>query len=113
MDPNVYYVLHVGSLLLWSGVIFRAIADPRPENKRGAMIRGGVASLVALVAGFGLLAKLEYGFPNWILAKIGCWVGLTILVSLAYRKGKGSHVYAWLASVLLAGAVYLVYYRPF
>ena len=70
MSIPFYQVLHVSAVILLTAITFQSCADPNEGKKSQRMILGGIASLVALVAGFGLLSKLELGFPTWMIIKL-------------------------------------------
>ena len=111
MTPATYYVLHVFSLVVLTARTFMALADPNPANRRQTLMVTGVASLLMLVSGFGLLAKLHGGhFAPWVFVKLACWLGLSAIGGLVYRKAglRGALSYAALAFVLVAlWAVYI------
>jgi len=69
---------------------------------------------VVLVAGFGLKAKLGLeGWPGWLIAKIGIWFVLSSMAGMAYRGPRLVGVFRLVTIVLVAGALYLVYAKPF
>lgn len=113
MSPVIYYVLHVGAAFVLFGVTFRAFARPEPETRRGVMISSGVASLVMFVAGFGLLAKLGYGFPGWVVLKLVCWLALSALAGIAYRQPQKAGALGFVAAIVMLVAVVAVYAKPF
>ena len=86
MNPIVYYILHLTALFVLAGYTFYAFGAPAETRKRVMMITG-IASLLALVAGFGLQAKLGYKFTEtWLLVKLVCWLGLSALAGFGYRR---------------------------
>lgn len=108
----VYYLMHVGGVILMTGYTFRAFAAP-PDTRKGTLAIAGILALVTLVGAFGLLQKLGLGYPGWAMAKLGCWVGLAALAGLGYRMPGLRSFWALCASALVLIAVYLVYVRPF
>lgn len=112
MSPTVYYILHVVSLLVLTGYTFYAFGAP-PETKKKVMMITGIASLVAVIAGFGLAAKLGYGFPGWLIVKLVCWLGLSALAGFGYRRRGMAGTLALVASVIALIAVVMVYTKPF
>lgn len=113
MDPLVYSVLHVASAILLVAFTFRACAAPTPDKRRGAMIMTGVLALVLIVAGFGLSAKLGYGFPGWMIVKLVLAIVLASLSGMAFRKPGMAGALLWLAALIAVAAVWLVYNKPF
>jgi hypothetical protein len=112
MNPVVYHIIHVVSVLVLTGYTFYAFAAP-PETRRTVMMITGVASVLALVGGFGLQAKLAVGWPGWFVVKILCWLGLSALAGIGYRRRGAAGTLALVAIVLVTIAVVLVYTRPF
>lgn len=116
MSPTVYFILHVASLLVLTGYTFYAFGAP-PETKKKVMIITGIASLVAVIAGFGLATpyfKAEYAGPKgWIFVKLFCWLGLSALAGFGYRRRGMAGTLAAVASVLALIAVITVYTKPF
>ncbi len=112
MDPRIYYIIHVLSILLLTGSIFAIAANPQPHKKKKMMALTGILSLVALVGAFGLIAKLGYSYTaGWIIVKFVCWLFLAGLAGMAYRKSKSFVISAAIAAAAIA--VYMVYYKPF
>ena len=107
----VYYLLHVGGVIILTGYTFRAFSAP-PETRKGTLAISGILALVVLVGGFGLLSKLGLGFPTWAMVKLGCWLGLAALTGLGYRMPSLRTFWTLLASALVLIAVYMVYVRP-
>jgi hypothetical protein len=112
MNVLVYYILHVISVLVLTGYTFYAFAAG-PETRKRVMMITGIASLLALIAGFGLQAKLNYGFPGWLIVKLVCWFGLSGLAGVGYRRRGAAGTLALVAVVLAAVAVVMVYTKPF
>lgn len=112
MSPTVYQILHVVSLLVLTGYTFYAFAAP-PEARKRVMIITGIASLLALVAGFGLQAKLAIGWPGWIFVKMFCWLGLSALAGIGFRRRGAAGTLAVIAIALILVAVVMVYTRLF
>lgn len=113
MDPNLYRVIHVFAVILLAGLAFAAFANPAKTSKRKVLMASGICSLLALIAGFGLVAKLgiPFPFPAWILVKLFCWLGLSAMAGIAYRQPKKIPWLAGISIVLLLLAICLVYYR--
>lgn len=109
MSPIIYQIVHVGALFVLAGYTFYAFSAP-PETKKRVMIITGIASLLALVGGFGLQAKMNYGFPGWMIVKIVCWLGLSALAGMAYRKRDKAGLLMGVAIVLVLVALVMVYH---
>ncbi len=110
MNPAYYSLLHVFSLFILSAHTFMAFANPAPENKKRTMIVTGIASLLVVVSGVGLLHKLYGGqFPGWVIVKLVCWLGLTSLAGIAYRRPHLRSTLAIIALLLTLTALVMVY----
>ncbi len=113
MDPRIFHIIHVLSILALTGFTFAAFANPLPVMKRKVLMASGISSLLALIAGFGLAGLLKYGFPGWIVVKLVCWLGLSAMAGIAYRQPKKIPVLGAATLGLLLIALYMVYFRPF
>jgi hypothetical protein len=112
MSPTFYYVLHVASIIALTGFTFYAFGAP-PETRKRTLIWGGIFSLLALIAGFGLQKKLNVGFPGWLIVKLFCWLGLSALAGFGYRRRAAAGALAVVALVLVVVALTMVYAKPF
>jgi hypothetical protein len=112
MTPTFYSILHVFSVLVMTGFTFYAFAAD-PSTRKRTLAISGIASLLALIAGFGLQAKLSVGFPGWLIVKIVCWLGLSALTGIGYRRRGAAGALALVAIVLVFVAVLMVYLKPF
>ena len=84
------------------------------QARRVVGILHGLALVVALVSGFGLLARLGLGFDSlWIWGKILLWLAFGVLVTLPYRRPALAKPMLWLLPALGAIAAYLALYKPF
>ena len=75
------------------------------------MMITGIASVLALVSGFGLMAKLhptEYG-AVWFIVKLFCWLGLSALAGIVYRRPHHRGTLAATALGLILVALFMVY----
>ena len=114
---DVYRLIHLFGIFLLlmalGGGIVRTIlvAVPKgaaPGDTAGAS-RGrglvaashGIALLLILLGGFGMLARLDIGMQNWVFAKLGVWLVLGALLVLI-RRAPALARPLWLAVPLLA-----------
>ncbi len=119
MSALFYKVLHLLGVLLaftaLGGATLRAVAGTRDDapGRKLALATHGIALLLILISGFGMLAKLSYGFPLWVWLKIVVW--LLIGAAIAVVRRMPQHAVAlWYALPLLgATAAYLAIYKPF
>ncbi len=112
MSPTVYHIIHVLSLLVLFGGTFYAFAAPAETRKKTLMVTG-IASLLMLISGVGLLHKMHYGFPVWAIVKVVCWLGLSALAGIGYRRRGIACTLKLIAFALAVVAVVMVYVKPF
>ena len=118
MSPSLYKVLHILGVLLsfaaLGALIFQAMVGPREKNAASKLagMTHGIALLLILISGFGMLAKLGLGFPGWVWIKILIWLLIGASIALIRRLPGLARVF-WLAWPLLgAFAAYLAIYKP-
>ncbi len=86
-------------------------ALPDPWRKRLGIAHGAALFLI-LLAGFGMLAKLDVGFPGWAMAKVGIWLVAGGLIAL--RKKPSAAAWGVVVVPLLAAlAGSIAYVKPF
>jgi uncharacterized membrane protein SirB2 len=111
MSITAYHILHLTGLVALLGYTFFAFAAPA-ETRKGVLALTGIASLVMLVSGIGLLHKLGLGFPVWAIVKLFCWLGLSALSGMAYRKREKAGLFIILALSFAVVAILMVYVKP-
>ena len=108
-----YQIIHVLSLLVLATQTFMAFANPLPENKRRTMIITGIAALLMFISGFGMITLYKIPFVTpWVLVKLACWIGLSAMAGIAYRRVEWRGGLSKVALGLLIVAVLMVYLRP-
>jgi hypothetical protein len=112
MSLNSYLVLHLSSIFVLLGYTFYAFAAPAETRRRVLMITG-IAALLVLVTGFGMLHRLHLGLPGWAIVKLVCWLGLSMIAGIAYRRRAQADAIMIIAFALAITAVAMVYVRPF
>ncbi len=113
MNPVFYHLLHVFALLVLTAHTFMAFANPDPVNKKRTMMITGIAALLMLISGFGLVAKIYSNhIAAWMVVKMVCWVGLSALAGIAYRRPHLRGKLAFTALALLLVALVMVYFKP-
>lgn len=110
-----YKVIHLlGIFLLFSGmgglwaVAVSSSETFRTSIRRLAIAAHGAGMLLILVAGFGMMARLQisHSWPLWIWIKVVIWVLLAGYPVLLKRQQKPSGILFFLAPVLGAVAAY-------
>ncbi len=114
MNPVYYHILHVFALLVLTAQTFAAFANPAPENRKQTLIITGLASLLMVASGFGLLSKLYANhLAPWVFVKIGCWLLFSALAGIAYRRPHLRGKLAVIGFAALLVALVMVYAKPF
>jgi len=106
------HILHVLSVTVLIGTVFFACAAPAETRKR-VLMWSGIASLVVLLTGFRLWQGL-YGLSGiWAVVKMVCWLALSALGGIAYRRREKTKLWIGLTLALAAVALVMVYVKPF
>jgi hypothetical protein len=130
MTYEFYKVLHVlGILGLLSGVgaaaILGLVGEPNGAHsslRKTLMMTHGVALMVIVVAGFGMMARkgigigaaagADTGWPGWLYGKIGIWLAFGALAGFIRRRPESGRHILWVAPLLGAVAAYLAVVQP-
>ncbi|HZZ58120.1 MAG TPA: hypothetical protein VFE31_09845 [Opitutaceae bacterium] len=110
---DVLHVIHVASALMLIGFTFFAFAAD-PAKRKLTLAWGGVASLLVLLTGLRMWqAQFNFVFAGWIAVKILCWILISALAGIGFRRR--AHVGLWMTLALLAAAlaVTMAYVKPF
>jgi ABC-type transport system involved in cytochrome c biogenesis permease subunit len=115
MNPaelNLLHVVHVASVVVLIAYTFFAFAGA-PETRKRVMAITGVATLLVLLTGIRMWQG-KYGFAPmaWVIVKLVCWLGLSALTGLAYRRRQQTNALMVVALLLAVIALVMVYYRP-
>lgn len=100
MDYTAYKLIHlvgIAAVALGTGGMMA-----NGNNRKVFAIWQGVGLLVMLVSGFGLLAKLNLGFPHFAIVKTVLWI-LVAAMPVILRKLKAPLSAAILVSLTLVG----------
>lgn len=106
MPIELYKILHITAALavfaVLGGVLMSAANGISKEGnswrKRSAIVHGIGLALI-LISGFGLLAKNGISAPPpWAVVKVGLWLALGGMLTLAYRA-KESRSRLWWALI--------------
>jgi hypothetical protein len=118
MAHQFYQLIHLTGIfmifLAYGGLIIRSAtgSDNKGIRRLGAMT-SGIGLLLSLVGGFGLLARLNYGWPGWVLVKVAIWIALGGMIVLINRKPQLSQILWWTTILLGLVALLMVVLKPF
>ena len=73
----------------------------------------GIGLALILISGFGLSAKLNLGFPNWMIIKLILWIAFSVMIVLAKRDVLKGAILWSIILFLGACAAYLGIMKPF
>ena len=112
MPYELYNILHIIGAIVTLMALGAAAAGAAESFKKVITIQHGVGLLLLLVGGFGMLARLEVGFPPWVWVKLALWLGLgALLMQIRLRPQHAKAM--WFASILVAAtAVFFAIYKP-
>jgi hypothetical protein len=110
---NILHVVHIVAALALFGSTFYAFGGP-PETRKRLLMYSGLASLIVLLAGLRMWqVQFNFAASGWIFVKMICWVGVSALTGLGYRRREKAGLFAVLALVFGAIAVIMAFYKPF
>ena len=121
LSYSVYKVVHLlGVLLVFTavgGVVAHAAGggskDSNPFKKQLTMAHG-IGLVLALVAGFGLLARLGLSMGSgWVMGKLVIWLFMGAATVLPYRGEGLARTLLFLLPPVGAIGAYLAIYKPF
>ena len=122
MSVSFYKFVHLlgifMTLIALGGVAFHALSGGNKENfisrkKAGAL--HGIGLVLVLIAGFGLMARMQLRFSEnlWLWGKLIVWLTLGAYPVFFYKKSaKAKGLLAGLFAVLFV-TLYLVVFKPF
>jgi hypothetical protein len=115
MNPselNGLHILHVLSVIGLVASTFYACAGA-PETRKKLLVWAGIAGVVSLLTGLRMWQGM-YGFSGgWVWVKLVCWLGISILGGMAYRRRGRVKLWMILTLLLTLIALTMVYVRPF
>jgi hypothetical protein len=121
IPETIYKNLHLIGvfmiLVALGGFIVQQIHATTPERvwRRSIAITHGIGMVLALVGGFGMLARMHifWPWPGWVVGKIIIWLVFGILVALIGRTPALAKPLWWSTIALAAIAAYLALNKPF
>ncbi len=119
LSYQIYKILHLVSLFgvfmcLGSLIVQRMNGgDKEFPARRWVMLSFVVFMFLALIGGFGLLARLGIGMPGWVFAKFTLWLVVGAYMSVILRKPEWSKLNWFVLLLLGATGAYLAIYKPF
>lgn len=123
MPYSIYKLVHlvgifamlVGVALACAHALRDGSRDDRHTRRRFAIVHG-VATLLILTGGFGMLARLGVvhgGLPGWILAKLAIWLVLAGAIALPWRDRRLARWLPVAVPLAALAAAATAIYKPF
>lgn len=117
---SVYKVLHLTGVFMilvsLGSLAIQTLLQSKIVWKRPLALVHGFGMVMALVGGFGLLARLgvmHESLPGWIYAKLAIWLFLGALMGVIPRKPNWARG-LWGMIIVLGGlGAYLAQFKPF
>lgn len=110
-ELNLLHVLHVASVVVLIAFTFFAFAAA-PETKKRVMIITGVATLLIALTGIRMWQTMYAWHGGWVWVKIVCWLGLSALAGIGYRKRDKAGLFMTIVLLLAVIALVMVYWKP-
>ena len=113
-----YKVVHYLGIFILVTVLSATLARSAKEGlnsdpwRSGLGMIHGIALFLIILGGFGMLAKLELGFPVWAMAKVGIWVVAASLIAVRKSTTWSARTLVFLP-LLAALAGWIAYAKPF
>ena len=122
MSEEIYRLMHYLAVLIWVGGNATLFFGPETQNPKKAKIWVGVASLLILVGGMGLIIRAlglthgsDSGWPWWIKIKLVLWFILAVASPVLHKRVSSPRKRTHAGIVLMAltfVAVALAVYKP-
>ena len=116
MNPheiNLLHVVHVAAVVILIAYTFLGFAGT-PDTRKRVLVMTGIASLLILLTGIRMWQGMfAFKMMGWILVKGFCWLVLSALTGVAYRKREKVGALTVIVLGLTVVALVMVYHRPF
>jgi hypothetical protein len=111
-----YKIIHLFSIIFFLALISLQIS--LPEKNKKLSIFSGILSLLTLIGGMGLLARLgishKGGWPWWASIKLIIWFLIAAGFPIIIKRSPKLKPYLWYPLVgLVFIAIYLAVIKPF
>ncbi len=115
INYEIYKMIHVFMVVIM--FTYFGIQIYAKDKVKMAAMWSGIASLLILVSGMGLLARIGVshteGWPFWVIFKLGVWTLITIATPIIIKRAKGfSKNWLYVMFLMLLTVIYMVQYKP-
>ena len=120
MSAQFYLVLHlIGVIVLFyalGGLALHVLNGGTRDfgSRRFIMIVHGIAMMLVLIPGFGLLAKtgVAWPWPMWVWGKLVAWFILGAITRVILKKTDWAKAIYWVVLLIGAWAILMVELKP-
>jgi uncharacterized membrane protein SirB2 len=114
MSYQVYKMIHIVSIVLFFSAY--AVATVKPGSIKLEKILTGIALVLILASGMGLMARLGIAhgqpWPLWIIIKLSIWLIIGTAGHIILKRWpKAAPQFFWIAIGLLVMASYMANYK--
>jgi hypothetical protein len=113
---HAYKLIHlIGVFLLLISLGGQLVRTDSLAWRKYLKVSHGIGLLLILIAGFGLLARLEmaWPWPLWIYLKILVWIVLGLMPMWLRRVPSFGMIFWWAVLGLASFSAYLANFKPF
>lgn len=121
---EIYKLIHLLAIfalftVAGGSAVHAANRGTRQNNlvRRAVAAVHGVALLLVLVGGFGMLARLgvkhDWLFPGWVWGKLVIWALFGLAIAIPYRRPEMAKSLLFLLPLVGGVAAFLALFKPF
>lgn len=110
-ELNLLHVLHVIAAVALIAFTFYGFAGA-PQSRKMVMITTGVATLLLVLTGIRMWQGMYAWHGGWVYVKIVCWLALSALAGIGYRKRESTGLFMTIILALVLIALVMVYWKP-
>lgn len=120
MSYGVYKIIHLTGLVmaflaLGGAAMYGINGGGEFKGRKFTAAMHGIGLTIALVGGFGLLARrgIHWPWPGWVFVKLGIWLAVGGLLTALIRQPDKAKPLWFVLVLLFATAAYMAVYQPF
>lgn len=110
-ELNLLHVIHIASVVTLIAFTFYGFAGA-PESRKRVMIITGIATLLVVLTGLRMWQGMYAWHGGWVWVKLACWLGLSALAGVGYRKRDQAGLFMTIILALAVVALVMVYWKP-
>lgn len=107
MTIEIYKLIHYVGII----ILMMSFGSMLMQYTKKAAMSHGIGLLLILVSGFGMQARMDLGFPTWLIVKLVIWLLFGACIVLIKRKVVSGAVAWGLIITLGALAAYIASFK--